>query len=243
MVVSMEHLDRAHLKDRHDPLLREHYIQLHVTVLSVALGVAGIAAVSLLTSSPQSATTRGLFWIFWVDSLLVTTTAYGGVMVGSFLLPARIPHVSDLALPLFQAVLEFMLFATISTPLTGSKTTRTVTIVWFGSMAAFCILSWLAIARARWLIRQAPHSDDARTTVHGYTGGLRKDLLGAGGTALVALGGALAFAIPPRPPIAAAYIVGVVLGIILLMGLVTHDRTSARLQRLIEQVTITEPES
>jgi len=229
-----EELGRQRLRQRHDSLLPDHYVGLHVTVVSVVLGVAGIAAASLLTPSSLARGYQPLFWILWVVSLLATATVYAGVMVGAFLLPARIPNVWDLCLPLLQALSELLLFAVLSAPLTGLKSPRSAVIVWLSCIAIFGALASLSILRARWLIKPDSYAPDVREVVHRYTQGLFADVAGATAVAVVGTVAAVVLGFFRNALLADAYAVAVGVGTILILGLASHARAATSLHRGIE---------
>jgi hypothetical protein len=84
-------LSRALLRERLDTYLVDHYLATHITAVNIALGIAGVSAASLFGSNPAADGYRPLFWLFWVTSVLATTAAYSGTMIGAVLLPVRIP--------------------------------------------------------------------------------------------------------------------------------------------------------
>jgi hypothetical protein len=113
-------LSRDGLRQRHDTYLADHYMAAHVTVVSLALGVGGVTAASLIVPSPRFQGNQLVFMVLWLASLLATIVAYAGTMIGAIVLPARLPAVADLLLPLLLGVSEFLLFGVLAYPATGA---------------------------------------------------------------------------------------------------------------------------
>ncbi|RRR98537.1 hypothetical protein [Glycomyces terrestris] len=172
---------------RREAYLSEHYIGLHFTVVSLALGTAGVTAALLLAAGTLPADYAVLFGFLWATTVLATITAFGAATVGSVLLPSRLPSISDLVLPLLIAICEFLLFAILA-PQAGSDTApRRAVITWYFLMAAFCALAAVAIARVGVIFRSARYSPDIRAHMHWYRRQLRLDALGATTTASLSL--------------------------------------------------------
>lgn len=101
--------DKTRLRAKHDTYMTDHYVGLHNMVVSVALAVAGVAAASLLGLPPAFRAFTPLLWMMLGASLLGIAVAYAGTVTGAPFLPARLPAMPDLLLPLLLAVTEFFL--------------------------------------------------------------------------------------------------------------------------------------
>src|SRR5690242_10171368 len=88
------------LNDRLDTHLTSHYMQLHATLVSITLAAAGFAAASLATSPKRAPDSGALLWLLWAGGLLAISVVYAGTMTGVFALPAGIPSLWDLLIPL-----------------------------------------------------------------------------------------------------------------------------------------------
>lgn len=187
-------IDVQELRERLKANLVDHYLGLHITVVSVALAMAGVAAASLITRPSSSGAYYVLPWLLWLGSLLATAVAYAGTMVGAFALPASIPAISDLILPLAMCVAEFLLFAILISQVTSLAHLSVIINTWLVLMATFGAIATLSIARAKHhfvaAAEGAIYSEDAVKIVNRYVLYLRRDQLGAGVTAAVGAFGA-----------------------------------------------------
>src|SRR5258707_12142363 len=68
-----------------------HYLSLHITVVSVVLAAAGVAAASLITRPMGADHQLLVLWLLWIGSLTATAGAYGGPMVGNLRCPPQCP--------------------------------------------------------------------------------------------------------------------------------------------------------
>jgi len=170
---------------RQDMYLANHYTTLHVTVVGLALGVAGVVASSLLagTPSPNFDAYQSALYVLWLASLLGIAVAYGGPMIANILMPARIPAVVDLVLPLLLGVCEFMQFTILGYRLTGWTSPRAVLAGWWFTFGAFGLVASLGTWRAYYLIDRANKS--AVGVVASCAKRLRSNIFGAAATAVL----------------------------------------------------------
>lgn len=139
--------------------LMGHQSGLHATLVSIALGVAGISAASLLPGDPQDQGFLNLFRVLWLVSLLGIGIVYAGVTVSVFLLPDKLPMVVDTFLPFGVGLAEFTLFAILTPPLLQDTGPSSVAKAWFWCFSLFGLTAFFAIHRAMWLFEQ---TDPAR---------------------------------------------------------------------------------
>jgi hypothetical protein len=176
-------IGETELRERYKAYLGSHYLGLHITVVSVVLAVAGVAAANLITRPMGADHQLLVLWLLWVGSLAATAVAYGGTMVGAFALPASIPFISDLLLPLFLGIAEFLLFAILIPQVTAARLSSLVN-MWLALMAVFAAFAELSILRARHHyaagIRDDAYSDDIVTIIKQYLQCLLRDSIGAG---------------------------------------------------------------
>lgn len=167
-----EKLDTNWLRKRQDSFLTDHYLGMHVTIISLALAAAGVAAANLITSPVSSSTQLWLLWLLWFGSLMAAAAAYGGPMVGAFALPPYIPSTVDLFLPMSMGVTEFLLFTVLIRQVTSLIQFNTVVTTWFTVMAIFGVIACASVWRARSLFKRAmaasSYSGDAKYIVERY---------------------------------------------------------------------------
>ena len=186
-------IDYPEIRDRYKSYLVTHYLGLHITVVSVTLAVAGVAAASLITQPMGADHQLLILWLLWVGSLAATAVAYGGPMVGAFALPASIPAIIDLLLPLIVGIVEFLLFTILIHQVTATSLTAIVN-TWLVLIALFAIFAEFSVLRARHhyvvAVRDGVYSKEVAKIVKIYLRYLRRDLIAAAMLALFAAMGA-----------------------------------------------------
>ena len=120
-------------------------------------------------------------WLLWIGSLAATGVAYGGPMVGAFALPASIPSVSDLLLPLLVGVTEFLLFTILVHQVSPVGLNNMVN-TWLIIMTAFAFVAELSVFRA-WHyyaagLRERIYSDDVAGIMTRYLQCIARDARG-----------------------------------------------------------------
>jgi hypothetical protein len=234
-----EALDGAALRQRRDMYLANQYISLHVTAVSLSLGVAAVVAGSLMAGGTSDALGeyKVVIWLLWLASLLAVAVVYAGPMVGAILLPSRVPAVTDLLLPLLNLVLEFLLFTVLGYRITGWTSPHSVLSAWWSIFAAFTLAGVLSIWRAHHLVgKLVAASVDVAHIVAGHRKRLRSQIAGASaGTALGVFGSCYyLIAAVPRSDVTYALAVSAVLAAV--FALIGHRRTANELRRALEQV-------
>lgn len=154
-------------------------------------------------------------------------------MVGAFALPASIPSVSDLLLPLFVGVTEFLLFTVLIRQVTPVSL-NTLVSTWLIIMAFFALFADCSVLRA-WYhyaagVREDVYSDDVARIIKQYLRCLLRDSIGATTvTAVAAIGAGLRIsgAIEWRP-----FIFPLIITTLLMLGLLGHSDT-ARMWRAL----------
>lgn len=225
------------LRSRQSTYLPTHYLSTHITAVGVALGVAGVTAASLI--APGSDTTyRPVFWVLFGAAVLAIAAAYAGTMIGAILLPATLPGVTDLLMPLALTLSEFLLFGTLAFQITGVDQ-PTAIVAWWFAFAAFGLATFGSVLRARCLLRDREFAGAALGVMRRYRRTLRVDLIA---TATMCLFG-LAFGTVQwrlhTPAVGNLYghsaatvnlIAGLCVGAVLLAALVGHSRTARQLR-------------
>jgi hypothetical protein len=220
-----ERMSRSRLRQRQDTYLVNHYLGLHVTVVSIALGVAGVTAAGLLADRDVPLPYHVLFGLLWIASLLAVVAAFAGAVVGSFALPAQVPSIWDLFLPLLIALAEFLLFVVLTPPVVGLTREPAAVRSWFLILGGFALLAAAAITRARSLFGGPGY---AEADIAWYVSRLRADSRGAGITACLGLaGGAFGF-VAPDAPVWVAYGFAAAIVVCLVVAVVRHGRTAQR---------------
>jgi hypothetical protein len=226
-------LDRNSLKRTRRDYLISHYMALHVTVVSVALGVAGVAAVSVLVAKGLSVQDRGMLGLLWLASLLATATVYAGAMVGAFVLPSQLPSLLDLATPLLLAVTEFLLFAILISQSATQMNPVNAATLWFFSLAALGVVAIAAILRARYIVHHGEYAPDATSAISSYKRDLIRDCTGAGATSLLAVAGGLVHLVHSKPAPLWTYVFGGAITLMFLVSLYSHDQTAKKWRSLL----------
>jgi membrane-associated HD superfamily phosphohydrolase len=228
-----ERIDRAELRERYKTYLSAHYLSLHITVVSVVLAAAGVAAASLITRHVGSHSELFLLWLLWIGSLAATCVAYGGPMVGAFALPAAIPAVSDLVLPLLIGITEFLLFTILVNQVTPAGLSLLVN-TWLIIVATFSFVALLSIRRARHHyvagVFEKIYSEDVAAVVRRYIWNLARDSCAAGIVmAVAAVGAGLRISDTIKWP---NFVFPLTITALLLLGLRGHSET-ARMWRIL----------
>jgi hypothetical protein len=180
-------IDRTVIHERQDTYLTDHYLTAHTTAVSVALGVAGISAASLISPAVSLRPYQQLLWLLWLLSLLTTATAYAATTTGAIVLPARMPAITDLLLPLLLSMSEFLLFGMLASQVTSLSAPRLVLEGWWLAMAAYGLLAFLSVSRAHCLIQRGSYSSEIQPIIDRYLRRQRRDMVGTGLTATMAV--------------------------------------------------------
>jgi hypothetical protein len=223
------------LRQRHDTYLTNHYISLHVTIVSLALGVAGFAAASLIAPSSRFHGYQVVFCVLWLASLLATAVAYAGTMIGAIVLPARVPAIVDLLLPLLLGMSEFLLFAILAYQAAGVSSPRAVLTGWWFTLGAFGFLAAASIWRAFHMISHAPDSA-VRRALDRYLTDTRRDILAAATLGLLGVLVGSAHAIYGTMPIWVNYLLASIPLLFLLGALGSHRRVAHELRQTLAVV-------
>jgi hypothetical protein len=219
------------LVERHSHYLMDQQIGLHGTMVSIALGVSGLAAASLFDVSPADRPYRLLFWLLWFTSLVAVGTVYSGMTVNVYALPSTIPSAVDMFLPVGVGLMEFMLFAVLTSPLNSQLSPRSVVVVWSGCFCLFGCLASLVIIRVRWLFKHTVYELSAtQVAIYDVVKLLLLDLRGASGSALVGAATALLIGLVPAVSLAFAYLSATLLIIGMSFAVVNQRHQAAILE-------------
>jgi hypothetical protein len=226
-------ISKSQLRDRHGTYLVDRLLNLHNMIASVALGVAGLAAASLIVSPKEFRDYQIMFWILWTASLLAVATAYAGAIIGSIFLPTRMPAISDLLIPLSIGVFEFLLFGILAHKATGLISPASVTAAWFFSFSGFGIFAAGAVWRASRIIDPSSFASDISSEVHTYVRGLHMDIAAASTLAGVSFTAGIGN-IWIKWPISINYVFAVVVTAGLVGALATHAATAKSLRKAFD---------
>ena len=189
-------MDQDLLRERFESYIVDHYTGLHNTVVSVALAVAGLSAASLAGSHTQYGRSYPLLWMLWLASLLLCATVFAGTMVGSVAMPPLMPAVTDLLIPLFLGVGEFVLFGVLAHQVTGLNEASSVAEAWFIALTVVCACAAAAITRAMRFLGAATYATEISGLIDDYRlRCLPTDRKGALTIGLMGMGGAAASAV------------------------------------------------
>lgn len=223
-------IDRTELRERYKTYLVGHYLSLHVTVVSVVLAAAGLAAASLVAQPIGRDHQLWILWVLWLGSLAATAVAYGGPMVGAFALPAAIPSIADLLLPLLVGISEFLLFTILISQVTRTEINVIGTWIdqtaksWLVIASIFCLVASLSVFRARHHYAMGVHekiySQEVAEIIQQYIKHLTFDAYAAGGiAAIAAIGAGVTISDAVTLP---TWVFPVIITVLLLIGLCAH---------------------
>lgn len=217
------------LADRRAHYFMDQQIGLHGTIVSIALGVAGLAAASLFEVQAADRPYHGLLWMFWAASLLAVGVVYSGMTVSVYVLPSTIPTATDMFLPFAVGLSEFMLFTVLTTPLTAQLGPRSLIALWFGCLCLFGCFASISIQRVRRLFKRTKYDPLAvQEAVDAVAALMRNDLQGASATSLLSASSAIAIGLCPSVPLGLAYLLVAPLILGMLYG-IYNQRCQAQL--------------
>ncbi|MFI5728531.1 hypothetical protein ACIA49_00305 [Kribbella sp. NPDC051587] len=227
---STAEIGRSELASRYSGYLTAHYLDLHVTVVSVALGVGGLSAAGLLASTDSLHGWAYAHWTMWLASLLAVATVYAGTMTGAIGLPARIPTVSDLLIPTLLAVVEVLMFGVLVSQIIGFDSRRSVVVVWFFLLGIFGLMAATAVLRASRYFVSGAYAADIRQTVDAYRVRMKRDAVSAGALAVLGIAGGLANLLSTDGLVMTSSVLATVVTCGFVVALVGHNQ-SAQLWR------------
>lgn len=244
----MNHLISAsELNERRDRYYMDQQVGAYGIVLSIALGVAGLAAASLFFFTPADRPFRLIFWALWLTSLAGVAVVYSGMNVNAFALPNRVPDILDILSPFLMALLEFTLFAVLTRPLTNQIQPRSVVALWFGCFGLFGFVANLVISHAKFLFQRADYEEVLKEPIGRVIRKLAHDRMGATLSALIATSTAIIFEFVHSVPIYTAYLVATIMMAGLIASFFSHNEQRKALESgLTEADLVTEkktPES
>ena len=214
------------IRQRQSRYLLDHYMNLHAALVSVAVGVAGLAAANILTADFgwQSALRLAMLGA----SLLLTTNIYLGMMVGGLIFPGGGATVWDFILPLLVGVAEFAMFGFLVVPVTDGVPEGLFSAVrWLLAVVCVCVLAALAVARACRHIVRDRYDDRTWPVAKEYKAGLRGDIAGVGAGLLFALVGAVWTWV--GLPIVGTWIALILIYVTLTIGVICHQQAANRM--------------
>jgi hypothetical protein len=230
-------IDRDKILGRLDTNLTAHYLSLEVTVVGVALAMAGVALADLITEPYSLGVRLVLLWLLWVGGVLAIAVAYAGPMIGAFALPPSIPTVIDLLPSLAMGVVEFLMFAVLIRQVTPGSKLDTVVNTWLWVMAAFGVVAFLTIVRARYLLIKALsrqfYEPEIDTVVAEYVSYLGNNLWGPLPLVAVATTTATLWSAQARYEWLGFLAVGLII-VLLATGLMFHRRTARMWRRSLD---------
>jgi hypothetical protein len=178
------------VRERYRTYLVTHYLGLHITLVSVALAVAGVTAGTLLSRHVRSPLDLAVLWVMWLGSAAAMAVAYGGPMVGAFALPSSIPGIGDLVIPLLIGIVEILLFTILATlhSITYALNAWLILVALFAGLAGIGVL--VAMSHYQNGILKEIYSTDLASFIKTYKRFLRRDATEAAIAAVIAALGA-----------------------------------------------------
>jgi hypothetical protein len=222
-------INRDKILMRIDASLTNHYLSLEVTVVSVALAMAGVAMAGLITEPRSLGANLALIWLLWFGSLLGVAVAYAGPMIGAFALAPSIPTVMDLLPPIALGVAEFLMFAVLIRQVSPLAKLDLVINAWLWVMAAFGTIAFITIVRARYLLMKAllrnAYDGDIHAIIVDYVAYLGNNAWGPLPLIAVAASGAVLWSLHFQSQWF-AFVLVILITILLIAGLIFHGRTA-----------------
>lgn len=226
-------LTQADLRGRLHSHLLGHYLQIHGTLVSIALGAAAFAAASIGLPEDGRPHGGGLAWLLWTGGLLAIAVVFAGAVTGGFMLPGGIPSVLDLLIPLVTGLFEFAVFGVLTHGVADFSDPKRRVAAWFFAMTGVGVCAFVGIWRARVLVEPSRYDASARPAADYYRARMLGDLAGAGSLGVVsAAGGALRLADVPFAS-ACSYGFAGAASCVMAVGLVMHEITGRTLRDLI----------
>jgi hypothetical protein len=227
------------LNERRDRYYMDQQVGAYSIVLSIALGVAGLAAASLFSVAPADRSYRVMFWVLWVLSLAAVAIAYSGVTVNVFALPNRIPDPLDIFSPFIMALLEFTLFAVLTRALTDQISPRSVVALWFGCFATFSCLACLVITRIRWLFVHATYEPALAEPIAEVIRKLHNERRGAATCSVIGIIAAVLSASAHAVPLYVFYIFAGIMAAAFITGFLSHNKQRQALESGLDESRVT----
>jgi hypothetical protein len=226
-------VDTRELNERRAHYYLDQQVGIYSIVLSVALGVAGFAAASLIHVPKADRPYDILLWALWLTSLFAVAIVYSGMNANSYALPNRTPDLLDILLPFAMALMEFMLFALLTSPLIDQASARVIIVAWFVSFGLFGCLAGTVILRVRWLFQHSLYDSALQEPVGHVVRKMYEDFRGAGMCALTGFTAAAIFEWIHAVPLDMAYIpvVFVITGFI--TGFQSHREQRSALENVL----------
>jgi hypothetical protein len=213
----------SRLLDRRAHYLMDQQVGLHGTIVSIALGVAGLAAASLIEVPRPDRPFHALLWLFWTVSLVVVGAVYSGMTVAVYVTPSTVPSAPDMFLPFGVGLMEFLLFAVLTSPLTSELSARSVIAAWFGALSLLCVFASLAISRARWLFQHTVYEPRLlQEAADKLIRLMRWDVVAATSVAVLSAAAAVRLQEIRATPMGLAYAAAAVFGLGTLAGIVNQ---------------------
>jgi len=226
------------LNERRDRYYMDQQVGAYSIVLSIALGVAGLAAASLFSVSPADRPYRVMFWTLWALSLAAVAIAYSGMTVNVFALPNRIPDPLDIFSPFIMALLEFTLFAVLTRPLTDQVSPRSVIALWFGCFATFSCLASLVITRIRWLFVHATYESALDEPITEVIRKLHDERRGAMMCSIIGIIAAALIASATAVPLYVSYIFAGIMAAAFITGFLSHSKQRKALESGLDKTRL-----
>lgn len=214
------------IRQRQSRYLLDHYMNLHAALVSVAVGVAGLAAANILTADFGWQTALRLAMLG--ASLLLTANIYLGMMVGGLIFPGGGATVWDFIFPLLVGVAEFAMFGFLVVSVKdGVPESPFSAVRWLLAVVCVCALAALAVVRACQHIVRDRYDDHAWLVAEEYKAGLRGDIAGIGAGLVFALIGAVWTWV--GLPIIGTWIALILIYITLIIGVICHQQAANRM--------------
>jgi hypothetical protein len=226
-------VDTDELNERRAHYYMDQQVGIYSIVLSIALGVAGFAAASIIHVPRADRPYHALLWVLWLTSLVAVAIVYSGMNANVYALPNRTPDLFDMLLPFAMALMEFILFAVLTSPLPKQASPRVIVAVWFASFGLFGCVACTVILRVRWLFQHALYDSALQESVNHVIKKMYEDFRGAGSGALTGIAAATILEWVHAVPLDIAYIPAAFIIVGFFMGFRSHMEQRSVLEHVL----------
>jgi hypothetical protein len=158
--------------------------------------------------------------------------------VNVYAAPSSIPGPLDMFLPFGIALLEFMLFTILTTPLINQLDPRTIVVVWFSCFAAFGAVTTTVLARVRWLFEHTDYgSKSLQNAVSNMSKKMAADQAASSITGLISVAAAVALSSTSGFPATIAYLSAWALAVAAVMAIFNQRREAGILDQALGGAT------
>jgi hypothetical protein len=147
-----------------------------------------------------------------------------------FCFAKQVPGVLDVFLPFAMALMEFMLFAVLTQPLTNEASPRSIIAAWFGCFGLFSLLAVLIITHVRRQFQRTSYEPALQKSVADVILYMHQDRRGAGLCSLIGIAGAVVFGSVHAVSLNMSYILAAIIVTGFVNGFISHSKQRRALE-------------